>query len=134
LSIGFQSVEAERRTTARGGQGVYYKRILLLELSSVVLPACQDCLVTQRCAQHGGEETAILELADDLPGLAYRPRRNPVVIEIDNDDDYLVLDVGGRRQTLTRRELERIVDARIANAVKGAAARAMAQARRRQRP
>jgi hypothetical protein len=52
LSIGFQPLEFERRTTARGGEGIHFTKSLLLELSSVILPACPSCLVTQRCAKH----------------------------------------------------------------------------------
>jgi prohead serine protease len=52
LSIGFQPIEYAERVTSRGGRGIHYSKILLLELSSCVLPACAECTLVQRCAAH----------------------------------------------------------------------------------
>jgi phage head maturation protease len=141
ISIGFLGQEVEERRASTGRPAYRFTKTALLELSQVAVPACQTCLIEQRAmCPHG--DGMVLELADEPPGIRsvidrYARRPDPVVIEIENDDDdYLVLDLGGRRQTLTRRDLERIVDARVAKATAAAVKQAMAQARlrRRQRP
>jgi HK97 family phage prohead protease len=133
ISIGFLGQEVEERRASTGRLAYRFTKTALLELSQVAVPACQTCLIEQRAmCPHGAG--LVLDLADEPPGMRsvvdrYVRRPDPVVIEIENDDDYLVLDLGGRRQTLTRRDLERIVDARLAKTTTAAVKQAMAQAR-----
>jgi phage head maturation protease len=102
LSIGFHPVAYERRTTARGGEGIHYTAIELIELSSVILPACPSCLLTQR-GVHGAAHAGAcgcgtglaLELADEPGVFGGTPTRNPrgsrLVLDLADDDPSLAL-------------------------------------------
>lgn len=72
ISIGFIGQEMEQREAANGRTGTLYRKSLLLEISSVALPACPSCLIEQRAVcPHGAcacDEALDLDLEDDEIG------------------------------------------------------------------
>jgi phage head maturation protease len=54
ISIGFTPLEVDPAPVLPGQRGVTYKRVRLLEISSVALPACPTCVVESKRAKGGG--------------------------------------------------------------------------------
>lgn len=67
ISIGFMPVEQDRQPVRDGQRGYTYRRVSLLEISSVSLPSCPSCLVEQKAWKSTRGDDAVLVLVDE-PG------------------------------------------------------------------
>ena len=63
VSIGFLPIEFDSDQPRKGQTGVTFRRVELLEISSVTLPSCPTCLVESK-AWHGGNPESVLVLSD----------------------------------------------------------------------
>ena len=57
ISLGFQPLEYDRDPVREGQRGYTFRRVALLEISSVSLPSCPTCLIEQKAWQ-GRSRTA----------------------------------------------------------------------------
>jgi hypothetical protein len=96
FSIGFRALEYDDKAVLEGQSGYTFRKIELLELSSVSLPACQTCLTTSKAWRERGagcgcgegvleldDSADLIEVSDDLyrAALAATARRkmNPAI-------------------------------------------------------
>ena len=61
ISIGFLPVEADREPVLPAQRGLTYRRVKLLEISSVSLPSCPMCLVESKAWRRRRKEGTVYE-------------------------------------------------------------------------